>query len=84
MYPFNKNAFKEEFRLWIEENNSATLEEAKAFCIHNIPSGFLHANPWILAQSIQWFQWLKSQKTFEEDFDSDEDELTPPQQNYSC
>ena len=84
MSPFNKNTFKEEFRTWIEDNNIATVEEAKEFCVSNIPSGFLQANPWILDQSLQWFQWLKSQKTFEEDYNCDEDELTPPQQLYSC
>ena len=62
MVPFNKNHFKQEFRNWVEQNPLASLESARDFCLQMAPEGYLRAHPWLLEQSLQWFEWLQQQR----------------------
>jgi hypothetical protein len=65
---FNKNTFKEMFRQWVDQNQSATPEEAREFCQKLIPSSVYASHYWLVEESLSWFQWVqKSRRVPKED-----------------
>lgn len=60
---FNKNDFKEQFRIWTEENPKASLEEAKKLCELLIPAEYKETYSWLEEQSLAWFAWKKENFT---------------------
>ncbi len=56
---FNKNDFKERFRIWTEENPEASQEEAKKLCELLIPLEYKETYSWLEEQSLAWFAWKK-------------------------
>ncbi|KAB8031821.1 hypothetical protein [Fluviispira multicolorata] len=62
---FDKNEFKNCFRKWLDENPSATYEEAKSFCESQIPSNAQEHYAWLAEQSIAWFLWRKENQSKE-------------------
>jgi hypothetical protein len=69
---FDKNKFKEAFRSWVESNPRANQNDALAFCQAHIPANQIVSSHWLVDQSLQWFSWIKSRKTFEQDDFHDE------------
>ena len=65
MTSFDKNAFKNAFRSWVQGNPTAADEEALAFCRAHIPTNQIMTHFWLVEQSLQWFGWLKSQRAFD-------------------
>lgn len=65
-FQFDKNAFKDAFRAWVQAHPRASEEEALAFCHARIPASHIVANYWLVEQSLQWFAWLKSRGAFDE------------------
>lgn len=56
---FNKNVFKEQFRVWTEEHPDASQAEAKKFCEDLIPIEYKETYLWLEEQSLAWFAWKK-------------------------
>lgn len=54
---FDKNVFKEEFRLWTEKFLLANSAEVESFCEQHIPAEFKIQYAWLIEQSISWFMW---------------------------
>jgi hypothetical protein len=73
---FDKNGFKEAFRVWAYQNRGATAVEAKEFCSARIPAAAFAQHYWLVEQSVEWFNWLKRREEFtrEELHDDDENE----------
>ncbi len=69
---FDKNTFKDAFRSWVQNNPTATEEDALGFCQSQIPAKMFEQHCWLVEQSLQWFTWLKKNHTFDDDF-SEED-----------
>lgn len=65
MTSFDKNAFKNAFRSWVQANPRAADEDALAFCHTHIPASQIMSHFWLVEQSLQWFGWLKSRKAFD-------------------
>ncbi|WGL59103.1 hypothetical protein QEJ31_11285 [Pigmentibacter sp. JX0631] len=73
---FDKNVFKEQFRLWTEENPNASCEEAKKFCEFLIPLEYKEKFNWLEEESLAWFAWKKEmhrQNKYPETQDLEED-----------
>lgn len=56
---FDKNDFKEKFRIWSELNPEASCEEAKILCEMLIPKFEKEKYFWLEEQSLAWFLWKK-------------------------
>lgn len=56
---FDKNAFKQKFRLWVEQNVDAPLPAARLFCECLIPDEERQRYAWLLEESLEWFRWLQ-------------------------
>ncbi|MGY3803813.1 hypothetical protein ACWNT8_07125 [Pigmentibacter ruber] len=56
---FDKNIFKEKFRIWTEENPNASCEEAKKVCEILIPFEYKEKFYWLEEESLAWFAWKK-------------------------
>ena len=59
---FDKNRFKEAFRVWVNAHPAASSAQVLEFCHCNIPPQHMLKNYWLVEQSLQWFQWLSEQK----------------------
>ena len=59
MVSFDKNIFKESFRLWTEEFPQSSLEQARQFCLNHIPANSQAQYEWLVEQSLSWFAWKK-------------------------
>lgn len=57
MVMFNKNAFKEEFRLWSEQFPFASKKEIESFCYGLIPQEYKKSFAWLVEQSVAWYLW---------------------------
>ena len=62
---FDKNRFKENFRAWVNENPAASEEDALLYCQAQIPAKNIASQYWLVEQSVQWFTWLKTRRTFD-------------------
>lgn len=56
---FDKNVFKQKFRLWVEQNLDASIPAARLFCECLIPDEEKVRYAWLLQESLEWFKWLK-------------------------
>ena len=59
---FDKNVFKDSFRVWSEQNPDACPEEVLVFCESNIPESHYGKNLWLIEQSLEWFRWRQTQE----------------------
>jgi hypothetical protein len=63
---FDKNVFKNKFRVWSSKNPLAKIEEVVFFCQNMIPTE-LHENyMWLQEESVAWFEWR--QQNFQREF----------------
>lgn len=54
---FDKNVFKENFRLWSNQFPLANQEEIEEFCNYHIPMELRIEYSWLIEQSMSWFFW---------------------------
>jgi hypothetical protein len=60
---FDKNRFKESFRVWASNNPRAGHDQALEFCHSNIPPQHMLKQHWLVEQSLQWFEWMSAQRS---------------------
>lgn len=54
---FDINMFKNQFRIWSEQNPWATIEDFHCICKQLMPENFQEQYAWLVDQSRQWFFW---------------------------
>lgn len=54
---FDKNVFKERFRIWSEQFPFASASEIEDFCYLHIPAEYRVQYAWLIEQSAEWFLW---------------------------
>ncbi len=71
---FDKNAFKENFRLWCVKNMDASLDEAEVFCSEYVPNS--NKFVWLKEECVGWFSWLKEKNQEQQYLTSSRDDLS--------
>jgi hypothetical protein len=71
---FDKNGFKESFRVWAYQNRGATPSDAREYCSTQIPAAVYAQHYWLVDQSVEWFKWLKRREEFTREELGDDDE----------
>tara|TARA_Y100001970_G_C13618862_1_gene548457 strand:- start:245 stop:433 length:189 start_codon:yes stop_codon:yes gene_type:complete len=59
---FNINEFKEKVKLWVASNPDGDKNKLIDYCEELIPPTQFSANKWLIDQTVQWFQHIKSFK----------------------
>ena len=54
---FDKNSFKENFRIWSEENPMASAKEVENYCDCSLPAKNKAQYQWLMEESINWYMW---------------------------
>ena len=54
---FDKNSFKENFRIWSEENPMASANEVESYCESSLPNKSRDQYHWLIEESINWYMW---------------------------
>ena len=57
---FNINMFKQKVKTWMAENPKAEVSELVEYCEEVIPPTQFSANKWLIDQTVQWFEHIKT------------------------
>ena len=68
---FDKNHYKEMFRCYALANRNVTDEDAQEYCRKQMPPHLMASHFWLIDSCMQWFRWLKVQKSTEMIFEAD-------------